>query len=113
MFFICFPPKYKGQHGVLQISNFFVQKALLSVKKLKAHHPKDYDIECSNKMSIHFKVQKKYYPKDDATMDVKCVPQHVLGDETTPIVVSTFDQFEKIDLLITCLLSKACLLPST
>jgi hypothetical protein len=28
-------------------------------------------------------------------------------------VVSTFDQFEKIDLLITCLLSKACLLPST
>jgi len=46
-------------------------------------------------------------------MDVKCVPQHVLGDETTPIMMSTFDQFEEIDLLTTCLLSKAYLPSST
>jgi len=71
-------------------------KALLFVKTLKTHHPKhfhpkDHNNECSNKMSIHLEAHEKYYPKDDATMDVKCVPQHVLVDEITPIVISTFD----------------------
>ncbi len=59
-----------------------VQKALPSIKTLKAHHlkhfhPKDHDNECSNKISIHLEAHEKYYPKDDATMDVKCVPQRI------------------------------------
>jgi hypothetical protein len=90
-----------------------MQKALPYIKALKAHHPKDHDNECSSKMSIHLEAQEKYYPKDDATLDVKCVPHDVLGDESTPITMSTYDQLEEVDLLTTNLLSKACLPPST
>jgi hypothetical protein len=64
-------------------------------------------------MSIHLEAQEKYYPQDDATLDVKCVPHDVLGDESTPITMSTYDQLEEVDLLTTNLLSKACLPPST
>jgi hypothetical protein len=58
------------------------------------------------------KAHENNYPQDDATMDVKCVPQHVLGDETTPIMMSTFDQLKEVDMLTTCLISKVCLPPS-
>jgi hypothetical protein len=95
-----------------------MQKAFPSIKILKAHHPKhfhpnDHNNECSNKISIHLDAHEKCYPKDDTTMDVKCVPQYVLGNETTPIMMSIFDQLGKIDLLTTCLLSKTCFPPST
>jgi hypothetical protein len=95
-----------------------MQKALLYIKTLKAHHPKhfhpkDHNNECSSNMSIHLEAQEKYCPKDDATMDVKCVPLDVLGVESSPIAMSTFDQLEEVDMLTTCLLSKACLPPST
>jgi hypothetical protein len=61
-----------------------VQKALPYIKTFKVHHPKDHDNECSSKMSIHLEAQKKHYPKNDATMDVKYVPHDVLGDESIP-----------------------------
>jgi hypothetical protein len=66
-----------------------------------------------NVQTIHLEAHEKYYPKDDATMDVKCVPQHVLGNETTLIMMSTFDQLKEVDLLTICLLLKACPPPST
>jgi hypothetical protein len=95
-----------------------VQKAFPYIKTLEAHHPKhfhpkDHDNERSTKMSIHLEAQEKYYPKDDTTMDEKCVAHDVLGDESIPITMSTFDQLEEIDLLTTYLLSKTCFPPST